>query len=97
MMVFPWASAYKNFWVQLNKSSTDKRECKSFSANNRVFPCISVEAVKPNCVQKGYDKFTLMVLLHSSLARVRCASGRNQKNFFYDVKSSAALQELQVI
>ena len=68
--------------VQINKSSTDKRECKSFSVYNRSFPVSSVEAVKPNCVQKGYDKVTLMVLLHSSLARVRCASGRNRNNFF---------------
>ena len=31
-----------------------------------------------------------MVLLHSSLARVRCASGRNQNNFFCGVKSSSS-------
>ena len=70
---------------------------QKFFDKKSVFPCISVEAVKPNCVQKGYDKFTLMVFLHSSLARVQCASGRNRNNFFYGVKSSAALQELQVI
>ena len=31
-----------------------------------------------------------MVLLHSSLARVGCASGRNRNNCFYGVKSSSS-------
>ena len=43
---------------------------QKFFGKKSVFPCISVEAVNPNCGQKGYDKFTLMVLLHSLLARV---------------------------
>ena len=38
MMLFPWASACQNFWGQINKISTDKRECKSFSVHNRSFP-----------------------------------------------------------
>ena len=38
-----------------------------------------------------------MVLLHSSLARVPCASGRNRNNFFTLSSLLATLQELQVI
>ena len=70
---------------------------QKFFGKKSVFPCISVEAVKPNCVQKGYDKVTLMLLLHSSLTRVRCASGRNRNNFFtVSVSLLAALQKLQL-
>ena len=74
--------------VQINKSLTDKRECKSFSVNNRSFPASL--PVKPNCVQKA-NMFIYTDGLTSPLARQSTMCVRKKwKQLFYGVRESSS-------